>query len=166
MQRIQSPGPIFFRQWRAGISNQPFTILKFRTMAIANDDPARQAEQNDSRVYPFGRFLRRMSLDEFPQFINVLRGEMSVIGPRPHMIEHNQQFEKVLQAYNVRSLVKPGITGLAQIRGYRGEARTEDDIRLRVDCDIEYIERYSLFLDFYILLRTAYHLFLPPRSAY
>ncbi len=166
MQRIQSPGPLFFRQWRAGISNQPFTILKFRTMALANDDPSRQAAQNDSRVYPFGKFLRQMSIDEFPQFINVLRGEMSVIGPRPHMIEHNQQFEKLLQAYHVRSLVKPGITGLAQIRGYRGEARTEDDIRSRVACDIEYIEQYSLFLDFYILLRTVFHLLFPPRSAY
>ncbi len=166
MQRVQSPGPIFFRQWRDGISNQPFTILKFRTMAVANDDPARQAKQNDSRIYSFGKFLRRMSLDEFPQFINVLRGEMSIVGPRPHMIEHNQEFEKVLQAYHVRSLVKPGITGLAQIRGYRGEARSEDDIRSRIECDIEYIEQYSLFLDFYILMRTGFHLMFPPRSAY
>lgn len=166
MQRLQSPGPIFFKQWRAGISNQPFAIIKFRTMNCLNDDPARQAAVNDTRVFPFGRFLRHFSLDEFPQFINVLRGEMSIIGPRPHMIEHNQQFEKVLQTYHVRSLVKPGITGLAQIRGYRGEAHTEEDIRSRVECDIEYIEHFSLLLDFYIMLRTVYHVVFPPKSAY
>jgi len=166
MQRIQSPGPLFFRQWRAGISNQPFAIMKFRTMSCANDDPTRQAAVNDSRIFPFGRFLRRVSLDEFPQFINVLRGDMSVIGPRPHMLEHNEQFEKILQSYHVRSLVKPGITGLAQIRGYRGEARTDDDIRSRVECDIEYIEQYSLLLDSYIAIRTAQQVLFPPKSAY
>lgn len=165
-QRRQSPGPLFFRQWRSGLQNQPFEILKFRTMTCANENPSRQAAQNDVRVYPFGRLLRRTSLDEFPQFLNVLRGEMSLIGPRPHMVEHNAQFEKILQAYNVRSLVKPGITGLAQIRGYRGEARTDEDIRSRVECDIEYIEQYSLFLDFYIFVRTIYQVLLPPRSAY
>lgn len=166
MHRLQSPGPIYFKQWRAGISNQPFTILKFRSMTCLNDDPTRQAGVNDKRIFPFGRFLRRVSLDEFPQFINVLRGDMSIIGPRPHMIEHNQQFEKALQSYHVRSLVKPGITGLAQIRGFRGEAHTEEDIRSRVECDIEYIEQYSLFLDFYIIMRTIYHVLFPPKSAY
>lgn len=165
-QRWQSPGPLFFRQWRAGLQNQPFEILKFRTMTCANETPSKQAAQNDVRVYPFARIMRRTSLDEFPQFLNVLRGEMSLIGPRPHMVEHNAQFEKILQSYNVRSLIKPGITGLAQVRGYRGEARTDEDIRSRVECDIEYIERYSLFLDFYILVRTVYHVLLPPRSAY
>lgn len=166
MQRLQSPGPMFFRQWRSGIQNRPFQIIKFRTMTCANTDPSRQASQNDERVYSFGRFLRRTSLDEFPQFLNVLRGEMSLVGPRPHMLEHNEQFEKVLRSYHVRSLVKPGITGLAQIRGYRGEAQTEEAIRSRVECDIEYIEQYSLFLDFYIVLRTAYHVIFPPKSAY
>jgi len=166
MHRIQSPGPLFFRQWRDGISNQPFEILKFRSMNCVNDDPARQASADDARVFPFGRFLRRASLDEFPQFINVLVGDMSLIGPRPHMLEHNAQFERIFQSYHVRSLVKPGITGLAQIRGYRGEARTEEDIRSRVECDIEYIENYSLLLDFYIFLRTAHHVLMPPRSAY
>jgi lipopolysaccharide/colanic/teichoic acid biosynthesis glycosyltransferase len=157
---------LFFRQWRSGLQNRPFQILKFRTMHCENDDPTRQAGKNDARVYAFGRFLRRTSLDEFPQFINVLMGDMSLVGPRPHMVEHNEKFEKILQSYNVRSLVKPGITGLAQIRGYRGEARTDDDIRSRVECDIEYIERYSLFLDIYILLRTGLQVLLPPKSAY
>lgn len=166
MQKVQSPGPLFFRQKRTGTQKRHFEMLKFRTMHVTNDDAARQATEGDERVYPFGRFLRKTSLDEFPQFINVLRGEMSLVGPRPHMPEHDAMFTKVMSSYPIRSLVKPGVTGLAQVRGYRGEAKNNDDVRQRVLCDIEYIEQWSPLLDLYIILRTAWVIFFPPKTAY
>ncbi len=166
VQRLQSPGPVFFRQRRAGVQNRPFEIIKFRTMCRDNDDATRQATSDDDRIYPLGRLLRRTSLDEFPQFINVLRGDMSVVGPRPHMVEHNRRFAEVMASYHVRSYVKPGVTGLAQVRGFRGEARSQEDISRRVECDIEYIERWSILLDIFIILRTAWQLIFPPKSAY
>lgn len=166
MQRLQSPGPILFRQIRSGFGNAPFEILKFRSMDVRNDDPARQATKSDSRTFEFGKFLRKSSLDEFPQFLNVLRGEMSIVGPRPHMLEHDALFARALNSYHIRSLVKPGITGLAQVRGFRGEARTEEDICRRVECDIEYIENWSPLMDLFIFLKTARHVLFPPKSAY
>ena len=166
LQAIFSPGPLFYKQERAGLLNQTFTILKFRTMHINNPDPTRQAMQHDPRVFRSGRWLRRYSLDELPQFINVIRGEMSVVGPRPHLIEHNKLFSKVMENYHVRALVKPGITGLAQVRGFRGEAQTENEIRQRVESDIYYIENWSPSLDLSIIVRTVWQVFFPPKSAY
>jgi putative colanic acid biosynthesis UDP-glucose lipid carrier transferase len=140
IQRTQSPGPLFFRQTRAGIQNRRFFTL--------------------------GRWLRKCSIDEIPQFLNVLRGDMSLVGPRPHMLEHNAQFAKVLSQYHVRTFVKPGVSGLAQVRGFRGEAHTPEDISKRVQCDVEYIERWSLLLDVFIVLKTAWQVLRPPKSAY
>ena len=166
IQRKQSPGPLFFRQTRSGRANKPFRIFKFRTMHPTNQSPSRQASKNDERVYALGRWLRRTSLDEFPQFINVLRGEMSVVGPRPHMIVHNRRFAEVMASYRIRAFVKPGITGLAQVSGFRGEARTNTEILKRVKLDIAYVESWSLWQDFGIVLKTARQVILPGETAY
>ncbi len=166
MQRWQSHGPLLFRQIRAGIQNQTFEMLKFRTMPLGSETRGSETLPGDARIYPFGRFLRRFSLDELPQFINVLRGEMSVVGPRPHHIEHNERFALALSHYNVRSMVKPGITGLAQVRGFRGLAVKEEDLEARVEMDIYYIENWSLFIDCVIVLKTAWQMVFPPRNAY
>jgi exopolysaccharide biosynthesis polyprenyl glycosylphosphotransferase len=166
MQRFQSPGPLFCRQTRSGMANKPFRIFKFRTMHPSLRSVARQATLNDNRIYPFGRWLRRMSLDEVPQFINVLRGEMSVVGPRPHMIVHNRRFTEIMNSYHVRAFVKPGITGAAQVKGHRGEARTKESISERVKLDIQYIETWSLWRDLAIILKTTKEVLFPPRSAY
>ncbi|MBA3544570.1 MAG: exopolysaccharide biosynthesis polyprenyl glycosylphosphotransferase [Chthoniobacterales bacterium] len=165
-QRWQSPGPLFHKQTRAGIQNRRFYIWKFRTMHSANHDLARQATTEDERVYPLGRLFRKLSIDEVPQFWNVLRGDMSVVGPRPHLIEHNEQFSQLMANYQVRTFVKPGITGLAQVRGFRGEAQTSKDIQNRVTCDIEYLENWNLTLECGIILRTFAQLIVPPPSAY
>ncbi len=165
-QRLQSPGPLFHKQVRAGIQNRRFTIYKFRTMRPGDEQIAHQASGHDNRVYPLGRFFRKFSIDEIPQFWNVLRGEMSIVGPRPHLLEHNAEFAKIMAGYHVRAFVKPGITGLAQVRGFRGEARDNSDIQNRVACDLEYLENWNLSLEIGIILRTVAQLFLPPRTAY
>jgi exopolysaccharide biosynthesis polyprenyl glycosylphosphotransferase len=167
-QRLQSPGPLLHKQVRAGIQNRRFLIYKFRTMHVngSEDELTRQASDRDERVYPFGRLLRKLSLDEVPQFWNVLRGEMSIVGPRPHLLEHNDEFAKLMAGYHVRTFVKPGITGLAQVRGFRGEARRGADIENRVACDLEYLENWNLSLELGIIARTVAQLFLPPPTAY
>lgn len=165
-QRIQSPGPLFHVQTRAGMQNRQFKIYKFRTMHPNNADETRQARDGDERVYPLGKWFRKLSIDEVPQFWNVLLGDMSIVGPRPHLIEHNNQFSQLMANYHVRAFVKPGITGLAQVRGFRGEARNSTDIQKRVACDIEYLENWNLSLECGIILRTVGHLIVPPRSAY
>ena len=165
-QRLQSPGPLFHVQKRAGMQNRQFNIYKFRTMHSNNGELSRQASEADERVYPLGKWFRKLSVDEVPQFWNVLRGDMSIVGPRPHLIEHNREFSKFLANYHVRTFVKPGITGLAQVRGFRGEARNTTDIENRVACDIEYLENWNLSLECGIILRTFAHLLRPPRSAY
>ncbi|MEO5720705.1 MAG: exopolysaccharide biosynthesis polyprenyl glycosylphosphotransferase [Chthoniobacterales bacterium] len=165
-QRFQSPGPLFHVQTRAGMQNRRFAILKFRTMRADNHEVARQASRGDDRIYPFGKWFRKLSIDEIPQFWNVLRGDMSIVGPRPHLIEHNHQFSQFMANYNVRAFVKPGITGLAQVRGFRGEARSNSDIEKRVACDIEYLENWNLSLECGIILRTCAQIVVPPRSAY
>jgi exopolysaccharide biosynthesis polyprenyl glycosylphosphotransferase len=166
LQRRQSPGPVFYQQPRDGLNNNPFGILKFRTMNVNNDSTARQATQFDQRVFSSGKWMRRFSIDEIPQFVNVFRGEMSVVGPRPHLNEHNNQWSKLMANYSTRCYVKPGITGLAQIRGYRGEAKSDQDIRCRVASDIEYIEGWSMGLDLFIIMKTLFHMLFPPRTAY
>ena len=165
-QRLQSPGPLFHAQIRAGLQNRQFTIYKFRTMRPDHAEVARQASNNDERVYPLGKWFRKLSIDEVPQFWNVLRGDMSIVGPRPHLIEHNNQFSTLLADYHVRAFVKPGITGLAQVRGFRGEARNSVDIENRVACDLEYLENWNLSLECGIILRTFAQLVVPPRTAY
>lgn len=165
--RLQSPGPLFFRQQRAGIQNREFTILKFRSMHVSEaNDEAKQATKDDHRVFSAGRWLRRFSIDEIPQFINVLRGDMSVVGPRPHLIEHNRQFAELLANYQIRSFVRPGVTGLAQVRGFRGEAKTREAISARLQSDIAYLENWSPLLDISIVCRTFIQMVAPPKSAY
>ena len=168
VQRIQSPGPIFYPQLRSGINKRRFNIWKFRTMNVgqSKSQQAVQAKQGDSRIYAFGRFLRRTSLDEIPQFLNVLLGEMSVSGPRPHMIEHDAEFAKILRNYYSRHYVKPGITGLAQSKGFRGEISEVSLLEKRVGYDLIYINKWSLFLDIKILFATAWQVIFPPKTAY
>lgn len=155
LQRIQSPGPLLYRQVRAGIQNRHFTIIKFRTMHVANPDENRQATVGDSRIYRAGRWLRKLSLDELPQFLNVLTGAMSVCGPRPHLVQHNADFARKMARYHIRAFVKPGVTGLAQVRGFRGEVNDPTDIEHRLESDLAYIENWRLALDVMIIFRTA-----------
>ncbi|HYE32948.1 MAG TPA: sugar transferase [Methylomirabilota bacterium] len=166
VQRLQSPGPLLYAQNRAGMQQKPFRIYKFRTMHPASGDAARQATRGDSRIFPAGRWLRKFSIDELPQFWNVLQGEMSVVGPRPHLAEHNEWFARVMHNYHVRALVKPGITGLAQVRGFRGEAKDEAMLRKRIESDIYYIENWSFGVDIIIIFRTFWHMIRPPKTAY
>jgi exopolysaccharide biosynthesis polyprenyl glycosylphosphotransferase len=167
LHRLQSPGPVFFKQTRYGANRRAFTILKYRSMHVHDKkDEKIQATKGDPRVFGFGKFLRKSSLDEFPQFLNVLRGEMSVVGPRPHLTLHDDQFESYYRRYRSRHFVKPGITGLAQVSGYRGEAKSEEDIINRVRYDIQYVTSWSITTDIYIFLKTAWQVLFPPKSAY
>lgn len=169
MQRIQSPGPLFYTRARSGEQRAPFRMLKFRTMHVAAPDEraeARQARATDERVYAFGAFLRRHSLDEFPQFWNVLLGQMSVVGPRPVMPLLDEEFERQVRSYRSKHWVKPGITGLAQSRGFRGEIRTRAELQERLRLDLHYIAHWSFWLDVQITVRTLGQVFFPPRSAY
>lgn len=155
--KVSSPGPVLFRQRRYGLFGREFQMLKFRSMTTADDgDIIRQATANDPRVTPVGRFLRKYSLDELPQFINVLKGEMSIVGPRPHAIAHNESYRILIPGYMLRHKVKPGITGLAQVSGCRGETETPDKMENRVQYDLEYIQTWSLGLDLKIILRTIF----------
>ena len=162
--KLDSPGPVFFRQRRLGQNNQVFRIFKFRTMTVAEDgERVIQAQRNDPRVTRVGKFLRRTSLDELPQLINVLTGTMSLVGPRPHAVAHDEEFEQKLDLFSRRRRVRPGLTGWAQVHGYRGETRTTADIRHRMQHDLYYIDNWSLWLDMEIMVRTAFVLF---RGAY
>lgn len=165
-QRLQSPGPLFFRQRRSGEYNRPFVIYKFRTMDSGNHDEGKQAVADDPRVYPAGKWMRKLSIDEIPQFINVLIGEMSVVGPRPHFVDHDALFGEIAHFYRVRSFIKPGITGLAQVRGLRGEARKEQDIIDRIHSDVYYLENWSPLLDGAIIFKTAWQMINPPKTAF
>jgi exopolysaccharide biosynthesis polyprenyl glycosylphosphotransferase len=165
LQVFQSPGRLLYRQTRAGLQDRRFQILKFRTMHPNNSEEGKAATLEDPRIFPGGRFLRRFSLDELPQFLNVLTGKMSVVGPRPHLIEHNEKFAELLSEYRIRSFVKPGITGLAQVRGFRGEATTRESIAARLQSDLVYLENWSLILDCTIIGRTIWQLFFPPKTA-
>ncbi len=155
--KASSPGPVLFRQARLGIDGRQFRVYKFRTMVMHQDHGVTQAVHGDSRVTRIGAFLRRTSLDELPQFLNVLRGEMSVVGPRPHAIEHNDLYKELIDTYMLRHRVKPGITGWAQINGLRGQTDTIDKMRKRIEFDIYYIQHWSFRLDLSIILRTALH---------
>jgi lipopolysaccharide/colanic/teichoic acid biosynthesis glycosyltransferase len=162
MIRLDSPGPVFFLQRRYGFNQQMFRIFKFRTMTTLDDgDVIRQARRNDRRVTRMGRWLRRWNIDELPQLINVMRGEMSLVGPRPHALSHDREFEQRVALYARRHNVKPGITGWAQVNGLRGEIDSDDKIRHRVEYDLYYIDNWSLLFDLKILLYTVFS-----RSAY
>ncbi len=153
--KIESRGPILFMQTRNGFNGRPFRMCKFRTMFVAEDGPViRQATKDDPRVTRFGRLLRRVSIDELPQLLNVIAGDMSLVGPRPHASAHNSEYEKIIANYAYRYHVKPGLTGWAQVNGFRGETQTVDLMAKRVDFDLWYINNWSLWLDFKILLRT------------
>ena len=154
--RRGSPGPVIFRQRRYGLNGKEFEIRKFRTMTvIENGAEFVQARPGDSRVTPLGAFLRRTSLDELPQFINVLRGDMSIVGPRPHPIALDEQHRRLIPSYFFRHKIRPGITGLAQINGFRGPTDTLDNMRGRIEHDIEYIDQWSLMLDLKIIWLTV-----------
>lgn len=155
--KLDSPGPVFFRQRRHGFNHQVITVLKFRTMVVAQDGAnVPQAKRDDPRVTRVGRYLRKTSLDELPQLINVLRGEMSLVGPRPHALSHNEHYSAHLENYANRHKVKPGLTGWAQVNGYRGETETPEKMRRRVECDLYYINNWSIWLDIKIILMTPF----------
>jgi Undecaprenyl-phosphate glucose phosphotransferase len=165
--KLSSPGPVLFRQRRLGAGGEEIDVLKFRSMVVDADMPGsvKQATRGDTRVTRFGAFLRRTSLDELPQFFNVLCGEMSIVGPRPHAIEHNEHYKELVDKYMLRHKVKPGITGWAQINGYRGETDTLDKMAKRVEYDLHYIENWSLLLDLKIMALTVVRGF-SDRNAY
>jgi putative colanic acid biosynthesis UDP-glucose lipid carrier transferase len=154
--KLSSPGPIIFRQRRNGLDGEEIVVYKFRSMrAQDNGSTVKQATKNDPRITPFGAFIRRTSLDELPQFINVLQGRMSIVGPRPHAVAHNEEYRQLIKAYMVRHKVKPGITGWAQVNGLRGETDTIEKMKARVEYDLEYLRNWSLALDLQIIVRTA-----------
>jgi len=153
--KLGSPGPVIFRQRRYGLDGQEIVVYKFRSMRVMDDgDTIRQASRNDDRVTPIGAFLRRTSLDELPQFINVLQGRMSIVGPRPHAVAHNEFYRSLIKSYMVRHKVKPGITGWAQVNGYRGETDSLEKMEGRIRYDLDYLRNWSLRLDLYIIFRT------------
>ena len=163
--KITMPGPVLFKQRRYGVDGQQITVWKFRTMKVQEDGAQiRQATRDDDRITPFGRFLRRTSLDELPQFFNVLQGKMSVVGPRPHAVAHNEMYRKLIRGYMIRHKVKPGITGLAQINGARGETDTLDKMEARIRYDLDYLRNWSLRLDLWIIYRTVVEVFRDPNA--
>ena len=155
--KLDSAGPVLFFQKRNGFGGRSFYIVKFRTMHVLEDGQLiRQAQRNDPRVTRVGRILRRTNIDELPQLFNVLSGEMSLVGPRPHAAAHNEEYAKLVGNYAFRHHVKPGITGWAQVNGYRGETATVDLMAKRVELDLWYINNWSLWVDIWILLRTMF----------
>jgi putative colanic acid biosynthesis UDP-glucose lipid carrier transferase len=164
--KLSSRGPVIFRQRRTGLDGEVIEVYKFRSMTVQDDGPVvQQATRNDPRITRFGAFIRKTSLDELPQFFNVLKGEMSIVGPRPHAVAHNEQYRKIVKAYMARHKVKPGITGWAQVNGLRGETDTVDKMARRVEYDLEYLRNWSLGLDLLIIARTAKLMFFD-RKAY
>lgn len=163
---IESPGPVYFIQNRTGFDNNEFACFKFRSMTMNTYADSIQAGKNDSRVTRIGKIIRKTSIDELPQFYNVLIGNMSVVGPRPHMVKHTYEYASRVDKYMLRHFVKPGITGLAQVRGYRGEIETDSDIQGRIKFDIFYVENWSFFLDLKILVQTVLNFFSGEDKAY
>lgn len=155
--KLTSPGPVIFRQRRYGLDGHEITVYKFRSMVTTEDgDVIRQAQKMDPRVTRLGAFLRKTSLDELPQFFNVLQGRMSIVGPRPHAVAHNEMYRKLIKGYMLRHKVLPGISGWAQVNGCRGETETLDKMKARIDCDLEYLRHWSLRLDLYIIAKTVW----------
>lgn len=163
--KASSAGPVFFKQKRTGFKNVEFTCLKLRTMRVNNEADERQATRNDPRITKIGKWLRKTNLDELPQFFNVLMGQMSVVGPRPHMLRHTEEYSKMFDQFMVRHLIKPGITGWAQVNGYRGETINPDRMLKRVEHDVWYIENWSLMLDMKIIYLTVEKMFIGDKQA-
>ena len=164
--KIQSPGPILFKQVRTGLDGKEFKCYKFRSMHVNKDADRVQATKNDPRKYPFGNFMRKANIDELPQFFNVLQGRMSVVGPRPHMLAHTEQYSQLIDKYMVRHFVKPGVTGWAQVTGFRGETKELWQMEGRVRRDIWYIEHWSIWLDIRIIWLTFKSIFVHDEHAY
>ncbi|MDR3088152.1 MAG: undecaprenyl-phosphate glucose phosphotransferase [Azoarcus sp.] len=164
--KLSSPGPVIFKQRRYGLDGREILVYKFRSMTVCDDgDVIKQATKNDQRITRFGAFIRKTSMDELPQFVNVLQGRMSIVGPRPHAVSHNETYRKTIKGYMVRHKVKPGITGWAQINGCRGETETMDKMEKRIEYDLEYLRNWSLSLDLWIIAKTTF-LILTDRNAY
>jgi len=164
--KFTSPGSVIFKQRRYGLNGETVYVWKFRSMTVSdNGDKVIQATKNDARITPLGAFLRRTSLDELPQFFNVLQGHMSIVGPRPHAVAHNEEYRRLLHGYMLRHKVKPGITGWAQVNGWRGETDTLDKMKGRLDCDLAYVREWSLWLDIKIIFMTVFKGFVN-RNAY
>lgn len=163
---IQSPGPLFFRQKRTGAGDREFVCYKFRSMHVNKEADTAQATKNDPRKFPFGEFMRKYNIDELPQFWNVLKGDMSVVGPRPHMLYHTEIYRQAIRKYMVRHFVKPGITGWAQVTGFRGETKELWQMEGRVNCDIWYIEHWDIWLDIRIVWMTFKTMFIRDKNAY
>lgn len=164
--KLESPGPVFFRQEREGIYNSKFRCYKFRSMVVNNEADTKQATKNDPRITKVGRFIRKTSIDELPQILNVIYGNMSLVGPRPHPIKLNQMSELEIPGFRNRHLVKPGITGLAQAKGYRGETQTFHQMYFRYKLDIHYIKTWSPFMDLKILAMTVNSMLFDNGNAY
>ena len=164
--KIQSPGPIFFKQLRTGLDGREFYCYKFRSMHVNKDADRLQATKNDPRKYPFGNFMRKANIDELPQFWNVLKGDMSIVGPRPHMLAHTEMYSQLIDKYMVRHFVKPGVTGWAQVTGFRGETKELWQMEGRVQRDIWYMEHWSIWLDIRIIWLTIKTIFVHDKNAY
>jgi len=164
--KLQSPGPVLFKQLRSGRNDEPFWCYKFRSMTVNRDSDERQATKNDSRITRIGAFLRKTSLDEMPQFFNVFIGNMSVVGPRPHMLKHTEQYKKIISQFMVRHFLKPGITGWAQVNGYRGETKATEDMENRVKFDIYYLENWTSMIDVRIIFMTIINAVRGDENAY
>jgi putative colanic acid biosynthesis UDP-glucose lipid carrier transferase len=154
--KLTSKGPVFFVQERSGKNNQYFYCLKFRTLDVNAEANTKQVTKDDKRITKLGRFLRKTNLDELPQFVNVLLGDMSVVGPRPHMLKHTSMFSELMAEYMIRHFVKPGVTGWAQVNGSRGEIKKHEDLRKRIEHDIWYMENWSIWLDLKIIWLTIF----------
>ena len=164
--KLESKGPVFFRQQRSGRDNKPFWCYKFRSMAVNKHSDSMQASRDDRRITKIGSILRKTSLDELPQFFNVLIGDMSVVGPRPHMLKHTEEYSALISGYMVRQFMKPGITGWAQVNGYRGETRNTELMAKRVEYDINYMENWSLMMDVKIIFMTIINVFKGEQNAF
>ncbi len=164
--KLTSKGPIFFKQERSGRDNKPFWCFKFRSMTVNKDSNTVQATKNDKRITPIGKFLRKTSLDEFPQFFNVILGNMSIVGPRPHMLKHTEEYSQLVDKFMLRQFMKPGITGWAQVSGYRGETTETIMMEKRIEHDIWYMENWSLMLDVKIIFMTIINIFKGEEAAY
>ena len=154
--KLDSKGPVFFRQLRSGKNNQPFMCLKFRSLRVNDEANSKQVTRNDNRITRLGRIMRKTNIDELPQFFNVFMGDMSVVGPRPHMLKHTEDFSHLYKQYMIRHFVKPGLTGWAQVNGFRGEITDNKLLQKRIEYDIWYMENWTLSLDLRIILMTAF----------
>ena len=164
---FESRGPLFYRQNRSGLNYKTFRIFKFRTMNVMeSDEEFIQAKKNDPRITRFGKFMRKTNIDELPQFINVFIGNMSVVGPRPHPLKLNEEYRSIVSKYMIRHLVKPGVTGLAQVKGFRGETANQDIMKKRIVADVFYIENWSFLLDIKIILLTIINMVKGDKNGY